>query len=568
MVEIDPNSIKNRLRNHTPPSTTPKEEPEKLEESKRRRSTRTKKTSVSSVEEKTTKRTPRKTKKVSEEDKKSPKSTPKSATISKTAESPIVIDSPNDKSEENVGNDSIIIPPEPVIIKKNISSEIEENESENNNENEIEVITTPKRKRGRPKSINSTPTKSFRTPAPQFDTKRIKVGTPTHTSVTTPVIKKSGNSEILILDNNFHETPSKSSAMIAHKAITALANAKDNDDDVVEIDSFSSPSTTKENPIEEKKVEKSIKKNSKNTSVKEIDSDIEEVTIKKTPSKETSAKKTPTKETPSKETPSKETPSKKTPVKEIQAKENQNEDNMEIDTSGKIEEKKSSHITFDDDDFDVKAIKVTQVNDSNNVEITQKKTVEEEDDDEEIVYSSEEEENVEEEPETVSLKTGREDALKLLKSAREREIKMAQNRKQKRRAKDEFLKAQASKNKLEMLPTDLLEEVAEDNEETSENEEVEEQKIVPKGKHLLLDDDDLKPRKKKKDEIIKDGFRVVSLKTKKGLASRQPIPQSILDFKKKHFYEGKIKRISTSVDFGRNVKKPANIFVVGKKHQK
>jgi len=44
--------------------------------------------------------------------------------------------------------------------------------------------------------------------------------------------------------------------------------------------------------------------------------------------------------------------------------------------------------------------------------------------------------------------------------------RIAQNRKQKRRAKDEFLKAQASKNKIEMLPTELLEEVAEDNEET------------------------------------------------------------------------------------------------------
>lgn len=45
------------------------------------------------------------------------------------------------------------------------------------------------------------------------------------------------------------------------------------------------------------------------------------------------------------------------------------------------------------------------------------------------------------------------------------ETRMAQNRKQKRRAKDEFLKAQASKNKLEMLPSELLEEVADNNEE-------------------------------------------------------------------------------------------------------
>ena len=100
---------------------------------------------------------------------------------------------------------------------------------------------------------------------------------------------------------------------------------------------------------------------------------------------------------------------------------------MDIDTpKEKVEEKKSSHITFDDDDFDVKSIKVTQVDDSNNVEVTQKKTRKEEDDDdddEEIVYSSEEEENIEEEPETVSLKTGREDALKLLKSEREHEMK-------------------------------------------------------------------------------------------------------------------------------------------------
>jgi len=44
--------------------------------------------------------------------------------------------------------------------------------------------------------------------------------------------------------------------------------------------------------------------------------------------------------------------------------------------------------------------------------------------------------------------------------------RLAQNRKQKRRAKDEFLKAQASKNKIEMLPTELLDEVAKDQEET------------------------------------------------------------------------------------------------------
>jgi len=55
--------------------------------------------------------------------------------------------------------------------------------------------------------------------------------------------------------------------------------------------------------------------------------------------------------------------------------------------------------------------------------------------------------------------------MKMILIYNNNETRMAQNRKQKRRAKDEFLKAQASKNKLEMLPSELLEEVADNNEE-------------------------------------------------------------------------------------------------------
>jgi len=334
MVEIDPDSIKNRLRNHTPPSTTFNE----LEDKPKRRS---RKLSASS-DDKTPKKTPRKTKKTAEASTTEIKKTPNNTqTSKKSMTSPIVLDSPsNEKIEENTESFTEIIPPEPVIIKRTLSStEFDKNGNETSNDNLNENNATPKRKRGRPKSSDvTTPTKtSFKTPAPQFDTKRIKVGTPTHTSVTTPVIKKSGNSEIIFLNNNFHEqntpsksTPSKStpnktpklnslSSNLAHKAISELAKSKTTE--VIEIDSSSVTE-------EKEEIETPTKKRS-TTSLKKVLS--EETPSKKTPTKESfievemKSEKTPSKDikiekdqfekTPSEKISSKESPSKKTPSK-------------------------------------------------------------------------------------------------------------------------------------------------------------------------------------------------------------------------------------------------------------
>jgi len=319
MVEVGPDSIKNRLRNHTPPSTSFNE----LEEKPRRR---TRKTSTSS-EDKTPRKNQRKTKKATETPEAEAKKTPKTTPVSKPVISPIILDSPNaERIDENATSMTDILPPEPVIIKRTLSSSDmmidEEPETANDNSNEANI--TPKRKRGRPK-LNSneitTPTRTpFRTPAPQFDTKRVKVGTPTHTSVTTPVIKKAGNSEIIILDNNFHEqnTPSKqtprtpklnsSSSNLAQKAISELARSKSTN--VIEIDSGSE---TKEGLENEKNEDENLLKPNSNT------------TSKKTPTKETPSEEISTENTPSKKTPSKRTPSKKTPIKEATVEEVQTE---------------------------------------------------------------------------------------------------------------------------------------------------------------------------------------------------------------------------------------------------